>query len=171
MPYVVQNNPHPDDALVQALLMAAITKGASLAFGGGLGQVPTGGQGTLNLPGGGTARPGPGLQNQLSNNQLPQLIQQGQFQPGTTYQPATRFGRLPDLDRLSKQTDINYKQEQMKTFTPEYQGNVIRMAQGLSPAGQGGGAQPDVLKLQGIADAADAGDAQAKSFMDYYLSR
>lgn len=82
------------DLLLQALMS------------GRMGRVPTG-QGSLGLPGGGQATPGPGLQSQLNAGQLPQMIQSGQFPGGTTYNPQTRLGMLPDLSRQLQQSQID----------------------------------------------------------------
>ena len=133
-------------------------------FSSQLGQVPTG-TGTLQLPGGGAATPGPGLQSQLTAGQLPQLIQQGQFQPGTTYQPQTRIGFKPNVDYLSKQADIAYKQAQTKSLTPEFQADQYRRLLGLPPLGtETPTADNEFLRgLSDLSAKAQAGDEDAVS--------
>ena len=119
------------DALLQALL------------GGQIGSVPTG-SGKLNLPGGGQATPGPGLQAQINQGQLPQLIAQKQFQPWTTYQPSTRKGFTSNqttlLDQQLKQAQIG----QVNAYT-----DYLR-TQGLIPGGSTPSTSPTSPSQSGL---------------------
>jgi len=109
MPVVVDTSHLGKKSSVGSVLGSLSSAGLSalikLILEGRLGQVPTGRQ-SLQLPSGGTATPGPGLQNQIRTGQLPALIQSGQFPQGTTTVPQTRFGVMPDLSKLLIQSQI-----------------------------------------------------------------
>ena len=109
MPVVVDTSHLGKKSSVGSVLGSLSSAGLSalikLILEGRLGQVPTGRQ-NLQLPSGGTATPGPGLQNQIRTGQLPALIQSGQFPQGTTTVPQTRFGVMPDLSKLLIQSQI-----------------------------------------------------------------
>lgn len=152
-------------SLLRAILQAMAGGGLG---GGGFGQVPTG-QSTLNLPGDGTATPGPGLQQQINSGQLPQLVAQGQFPSGTTATQQTRLGMRPNLDYQIKQQQLAKAQQDADPNSPMnvYIRSLAQQATGNgSSAPSSANASPQ--HLQSIADDALAGDPDAEAAYRYY---
>ncbi len=180
-PTVLPYQPTLRDKLLDAIIASAPQFAMTALTGGfNIGQIPTG-KGTLQLPGGGTATPGPGLQSQLTGNQLPQLIQQGQFPQGTTYKPQTKLGIRPSIDWQTKELANQKARQALDPNSPEnrilnsqagYWDSLAKQNQ------QGSGDVPpdanpfaNLDALRTIADKADAKDPTAMAVMDYILSQ
>ena len=151
------------DRLLSALL--------SQGMGGGFGQVPTTptpqNPGTFNFPS--------GSQSPLEAAQIQQMggvptrgqpfLSKSTQVPGAgvTFTQPTRWGMLPNLERQQTQADIEYKQAQTKSLTPEFQAEQQRRLLGLFPTGTQP-PTPDNEFLRGLSDLstkAQAGDEDA----------